>query len=269
MKVEITWDCFPRTFNFESFENDPYLDGITENHEPAYLEFVQALHKLKNESGESLKVLMDVGANIGIKCIPASYFTDISYAVEANSIAISSLNSNIRTNGIKNIKTIHSAIGNSNQDQHFLENSAWGHIAEKGTIVQGQTMSSFLVTQGVAKVDLCKIDIEGFEFNALSAFDFDKSKFSAIWLEFNSWCLLAFGNTNPKSFLEFLVAEYFFVGQIQRFEDDKLVVREINSDNFLAFLHDNIVVNGSVDDLLLVPNQAEYELFHPILNIIE
>lgn len=69
-----------------------------------------------------------------------------------------------------------------------------------------------------------------------------------IYLEFNSWTLIAFQNINPREFLEYLTSNFEFIyhilsdGTLNRLKDDA---------SLLGFLHENLVNHGCVDDLLL------------------
>ena len=110
----ISWDCLSKEFVFESSISDPYLEGITHNHEPNFLEFVKALDSHRRKSGSLLNTVLDVGANIGIKSIPVSEFCQEIYAIEANSTAHKFLEKNIEANKILNITTVQRAVGSRN-----------------------------------------------------------------------------------------------------------------------------------------------------------
>ena len=96
------------------------------------------------------------------------------------------------------------------------------------------------------RLDLIKIDVEGFEMDVLEgARDTLERLRPNVFLEFNSFTLIAYGNHNPRSVLERLLSLF---SAIYRFEDEvEHRVRE--GEGVHGFMHDNLIKHGCVDDL--------------------
>ena len=70
----------------------------------------------------------------------------------------------------------------------------------------------------------------------------------AIYMEFNSWTLIAFRNLNPRGFLEDLVRRF---PHVLAFGAKGELERVSGQHGMLGFLHRNLVERGCVDDLVL------------------
>lgn len=253
----LEWRLIPQVvFNFKSEDNDPYLQSINNDHESEFIFFAQSFQETKYE----LRNLLDIGANIGLKCIPTSLFFEKTFAVEANTKVFDFLNQNISENNRKNIETLNVACGYQEQRVKFNQNSAWGHVDGTGEEIQCITLNQVLDKFNITEVSLCKIDVEGYESKILTNFDSSQKKIDFLWIEFNSWCLMAFGETNPEQFLNFLTTSYHFVGQIKKIENNILQIKEITKKNYKEFLYEHIFQKGCVDDLLLVSDEENGQL---------
>ena len=74
-------------------------------------------------------------------------------------------------------------------------------------------------------------------------------KFSPlIYLEFNSWALMALKNINPRDFLNYLGENFYF---IYRCNKDATLTKLETSEDRIRFLHDNLISHGCVDDLFV------------------
>lgn len=113
--------------------------------------------------------------------------------------------------------------------------------------VQVSTVDRVLAEQGLARLDLIKIDVEGFEAEVLMGAERTLATLKPlVYLEFNSFTLIAYGDRNPRHFLEDLLGRFPFV---YRFEAG--APRRIQgAADVLEFIHDNLVKRGCVDDLL-------------------
>ena len=124
----------------------------------------------------------------------------------------------------QNVTITEQAVG-AVTDQAFLhagENfSAGKHIVTKRQISNGAsptdplqmiTLDSSLEAAGAGKIDLIKIDTEGFEMDVLVGAKSTLGRYRpVIFLAMNSWCLVVFRNINPRSFLESLLDNFPFV----------------------------------------------------------
>lgn len=118
-------------------------------------------------------VFFDIGANIGSICIPvAKARPDITIvAVEASSKMFGYLCYNVQMNSCKNIHLIHKAVSNINN--HSVEFNSPKEFFGKGSLninnseetetVQTTTIDQLVNQFKIAKIDLMKVDVEGYE----------------------------------------------------------------------------------------------------------
>ena len=248
----LQWGLIPEeSFKFKSADDDPYLQNIENNHESELIFFIKSLMG----SDYSFESFLDIGANLGLKCIPASLFFKNAFAVEANAKVFEYLKENIALNQRKNIHSLNIACGSESKTVKFNQNSAWGHVDLLGEDINCLSLNDLCDEIDVTRISFCKIDVEGFESNILTNFDFSRVQIDLLWIEFNSWCLMAFGGSNPEEFLRYLIEHYTFIGQIKKIQNGILEIKLLNSENYKAFLYEHIFQNGCVDDLLLISNE--------------
>ncbi len=142
-------------------------------------EYEKAELKILDKYLTNNSVFIDIGANFGLYSIYASRFIGINGQIisfEPFENNFNSLITNIKINNLSNIKAEKIAIGETNgttelyydeQEKNlgmvsvkFLKNS----IHEK---VKKVSLDSYFKNNPVNKIDLIKIDIEGYEYNAL------------------------------------------------------------------------------------------------------
>lgn len=120
-------------------------------------------------------VFVDIGANIGLMSAIASQMvgeTGKVIAVEANPKTLELLNQNLELNHCKNVEVIPDALGSEAGSALFYENwqvnrggaSLLSQGDEQGVEVRVRTLDEVLSGQ---RVDLIKIDVEGFELEVL------------------------------------------------------------------------------------------------------
>lgn len=180
-------------------------------------------------------------------------------AVEPNRDVGRALDENIRDNGLSNVKIVRSAIGDRTGTTCFHENSAYGHIADTGVTVPVMTLANLLAETGLSRVDFVKIDVEGFEPVVLrNAFDLLDAQRALIYLEFNSWCLIAFSRTNPAEFIDWLFDKFQSVSVVRPSPDGLL--RKLTRGDAQGFIHDNLLKHGCVNDLVVTnhPERLDY-----------
>lgn len=130
------------------------------------------LTELFNKYTTKDSVVLDVGAHIGYFSIIAGRNAQKVYAIEPDLRNFTILNKNIEINNIKNIEAINVAVGEKNEkiklylhDVDTAGNRAFDS-GEKLMIPVDCDMIT-IDSLNIPKVDLMKIDIEGFELKAL------------------------------------------------------------------------------------------------------
>jgi hypothetical protein len=104
---------------------------------------------------------------------------------------------------------------------------------------------------GLQSVDLVKIDIEGFEIDALRGMTNTVERFAPLLLvELNAFTISAFRNISPMELLEYIRNH---VGHIFYLADDGSLGQAVSDQELVGLLHRNMLLHGCVDDLLIVP----------------
>ena len=148
--------------------------------------------------------VVDVGANVGYYSLMASSLIGKAghvYAFEPSPYAVNKLRQTIQQNRITNIKVVESALGDEEgMAGIYLSESRENHtpsmVEREGataTPISITTLDAFLERHGIQSVDLLKIDIEGFEPNALrgAQASLAAGRIAAILCEFNEhWLTL-------------------------------------------------------------------------------
>jgi FkbM family methyltransferase len=142
-------------------------------------------------------VVVDVGANIGVLALLASRKVGSAgrvLAIEAHPGTHAALLENLRLNAADNVTAVQTAVGPGEATVRFSDKPGddWNRVeANSGAIeVKQTTLDS--VCQGCAKIDLLKMDIEGFELPALKGAAETLGKTECVLIE--CW------DTNTKSF---------------------------------------------------------------------
>ncbi len=129
------------------------------------------------------KVILDIGANtglytvIGAKSNPDATF----YTFEPHPANCKRLRHNIQLNGLKNVSAFQQAVGNTNSNiqffvpktgeiidtssalQDFSQSTYGGKISWIDITVGQTTLDNFVEMNSVSRVDLMKVDVEGYE----------------------------------------------------------------------------------------------------------
>jgi hypothetical protein len=119
-------------------------------------------------------------------------------------------------------------------------------LGGSNTRVTVKTVDDVVSEQKLTRLDFIKIDVEGFELDVLEGARNTINQLQPdVFLEFNAFTLIAYGNQNPRHVLERLKRTFPYV---YRFEGG---VPHAITDEFsvLAFVHDNLIKRGCVDDL--------------------
>jgi len=124
------------------------------------------------------KIVIDIGANIGLFSIYVYPFASVIYAIESLSHNYNNLIKTIDRNRLENIKPFHLAISNiEGETGLYLEGNdyASGNILGHGQLtetVSTTTLAKFMRNNNIEYVDVLKCDTEGAEENIFLAEDF-------------------------------------------------------------------------------------------------
>ena len=213
---------------------------------------------------EGAPVVLDVGANIGVATMamatvlhgPARWL-----AVEPSPRNLAHLRRNLAANGLEQrVEVIAAAAGAEPGSLAFHESEfgAGSHLVSGHHLADGimpavqvpvETLDRTVAARGLERLDFIKIDVEGFEPDVLAGGAGAIERFRpAIYMEFNSWTLMAYRDMNPRGFLEDLVRRFPHVLAFgPRGELEPVSGRQ----GMLGFLHRNLVERGCVDDIVL------------------
>lgn len=245
--------------------DDPYLTSIGWRFEPQF----QALCQRVLENGA---VAVDVGANIGATALIMSAYVGQGavHAIEPGRRTFDLLQRNIAANGAANVQCHSCAIADRSGLAAFAENSAYGHLAPdgQGDTVVVRTLDEFACALDLQRLDLLKIDTEGFEPQVLAGARATIERFRpVIYCELNAWTLLAHGGSNPLTFLRDLTRDFPHVYRVKRW-GSSLVLEEVSGDaayRAAVLLHDNIVYFNALNDLVVFTDPAVMERFRGLI----
>jgi FkbM family methyltransferase len=243
--TQLTMDFPGGSFVLHGDPDDAYFQGLAGwdlRHEP----LARYLATLPRDA-----VCIDVGANIGVTAIMMAMFCPEGhvYAFEPGAENLRWLRRNIEANRLTNCTVVESAVGSTIGTVRFSEARAWGSITrdqDAGVAVPITTLDAFVEScPEIAKVDLIKIDVEGFEPHVLAgSAAIQQAHRPAIWMEFNSWALMTAGRTNPMTFASAL----WQTMNVKILNDDGIPV---HAPEPRMFLHQHLLKRGSVEDILL------------------
>lgn len=210
-------------------------------------------------------VYFDVGANIGATVVPvAKRLRDgLVYGFEP-SRAYQYLEENVKNNSLNNVKLFNIALGEKEGEVSFKTRDCLAHSHRLSSEnyrtevnidkVKITRLDDIVKKENLNKIDLVKIDVEGYERNVLEGCDYLIEKFNPIfYLEFNSWCLVAFLNESPRKFLKFLSDKFT---NVYCARNHTLTLLDTEA-KLMDFLHSNLVYNGGLDNLVCLNGDIE------------
>lgn len=207
---------------------------------------------------------LDIGANIGVTAIIASHHLGGGriLAVEASPRNGAALKRNLEENGVANAAVKICAAGAESGTTAFHEASAYGFVLDERSLlsehptreVPVKTIDQLVAEHRLERVDAIKLDIEGFEWEALRGAEKTLAAHDpVVFLEFNVWCQIAFYDRSPRAFLTYLLDTF---PQLYLWKDSRLTsVRELGP---VGFLHENLIKGRCVSDLVAARDSARF-----------
>jgi len=164
-------------YEFQTIENDKGISTelqIYESHEPL------TTHLMINELKQDM-VCIDLGSNIGYYAVIESNMIGKSgkiFAIEPSPINFPILKLNLENQKKNNFLTYNIAIGDKNEEMEFIisSKSNWSKIRmnnekinpeDKIIKIPVKTLDSFVKENNITKIDLLRMDVEGFEYNII------------------------------------------------------------------------------------------------------
>ena len=260
-----------RKFNIWFETGDRYLgsqDALNARSTEASAFRNTCINLLGNLNMNGSSQVLDVGANVGITTLVLGQLsqyrettTPISKIIsfEPDPLTYECLKENAQCfPGL--ISTVNCALGERSGSLPFMRQSGrtyGSHIVTDvhmtgatNEFVNVERLDKYVEKFAIPHVGLIKIDVEGHDKAVLLGAIGTIENFNPwIYLEFNSWTLMAYGGINPRDFLEYLLEWFQIVSVVNK---DTGALEPIKSKTeALTFLHNNLVLHGCVDDLVL------------------
>lgn len=206
-------------------------------------------------------IILDVGANIGVYSLIAARHTGSKgrvYAFEPVPENFELLSRNIRQNELKNVVCINKAVGSSNGkiEMEIEKGSIATHYVSSSpknpTAVPVTTIDSFIKNKKISRVDLIKMDIEGYEGFAIEGgLSLLKQPRIKLLMEFSA-DFIALSGKQPEAvaakLLELFSHCYFLD------EKQKRLTRVSGIDDLLDYKKTNFLMSHKAVNLTATPN---------------
>jgi FkbM family methyltransferase len=200
---------------------------------------------------------IDVGADIGVTAaLLATYCPNGRvFAFEASPRRAQRLRENIARNGLGNCAVSETAIGNRCGSVALLETAAGSHVVRAAhghpagaRVVPVASLDSLFHPGPLGqRIDLVRLDIEGFEPAAISgAARLIERDRCTLFMTFDTWRLQALHEYNPFAFARSLAAAFDMATLAKDGRPERIAAADVK-----AFLHRNLQQHGGVDHVLL------------------
>jgi FkbM family methyltransferase len=216
---------------------------------------------------------LDVGANIGATALIMGAYTGAGgrvVAMEPGPQSFALLERNLALNGASTVTAVNCAVSSEAGQATFCENSAYGHLAPgaEGLQVEVRTLDQIVEGLGLTRLDLLKIDTEGFEPQVLEGAKATIERLRpVIYMELNSWALIAHGRRDPLTFLTSLAAAFPWVLRVRRRGGRAVLERVDGPPDEIAtvLLSDNLAYFHALNDLVLLSDEAAAARFSDMI----
>lgn len=249
-------------------EQDPYLMSVAGRFEQKFQGFCSTL--------PPDAVAMDIGANIGVTSIILGHYLPKGrvFSLEPGKTIFGLLEQNLKTSGFEQVTPLNCAVSNQTQMLRFIEQSAYGHIEtndacspQDAGAVKAYALDDLVDELKLDRLDFIKVDVEGFEPQFFEGARRTLARFDpVVYFELNSWCLIDHAGQNPVDFMKTIASDFRFICRVNKDPDCDVILHPAVSGNVArGLVHDNIVLHGSVDDLVVVNDESRLDprLFSP------
>lgn len=226
---------------------DPYFSGASAD-DPLMF----CLGRIKQHS-----VVLDVGANIGLTAAAFASQGAVVHCFEPDPSVFRYLQATIDANGFgQRITAHHLALGAEDGELTLFNNpdsASASHLVDDRTLgqrdgirVRVETLDGFVAANSISRIDLIKIDVEGFEIDVITgAMQTIIALRPSALIEFNAFTMIGFRDLNPRDFLRLIHSTWPYVYRIKGGAPELLA----SDAHDLTFLHDVLVSPGCLDDL--------------------
>jgi FkbM family methyltransferase len=131
---------------------------------------------------EKNKIIVDMGANIGMASLYLSQFADTVHSIEPsrsiyeclveNTKGMNIITHNVAIHGVEGYKELISV--DDNPPQGFYPNDSGGQKTKAKEVVKCITIEQFMTDNKIKHIDLLKIDVEGAEYEIFMSDAFEK-----------------------------------------------------------------------------------------------
>ena len=195
-------------------------------------------------------VVIDAGGNIGLTALLLSSLVPDGqvHVFEPLPANAGYLRRNIARNGIANCVVNAVALGDVAGAIAMQGAGSSSHVVPTGNAgIPITTLDAYAGKAMLTRIDFIKMDVEGFEPAALAGGAESIARFRPpIFMEFNSWCLAYVQGYDARGFAQWLW-DAFEVTSLNRDGTETAA----GGGDIARFLHDNLVLHGTVDDVLL------------------
>lgn len=241
-----------KRFDFIGAAGDFYFENLETFHAQGDAPLLRYLRTIAPNA-----VSLDIGANIGLTALAISAFTPAGrvYAFEPSPNNLAYLRANVQANGSR-VEVVGAAVGDGpgTVSLHLPPTGAHSSVIRSGAPdgpnvanVRMISIDDWMRDSRLDRVDFMKIDVEGFETNAVAgAAQTIVRMRPTILMEFNSVAISFSVRVSPLVFAEAFdrVFNLYDIG-----DDGELI--PIGDRLIRNFVHENMVKHGCVDDIIM------------------
>lgn len=252
-----TFACGLVPVSVKSRSDDGYWNNLEHHYADPAIEIASRIC-------EPDSIILDIGANIGVTALGFSLIAPRGkvYGFEPVPRTYGYLTENIRHNRRSNVTILNAGCGAqvATMTMHDDTYSAGSFIVQENTFAKNVNavkveiipVDKFVSDNKINRIDFIKIDVEGFEMDVLDGMARTLEIYKPIvYMELNSWCLIANARVFPTDFLERVWKMFHAVGVV----NDSGVQWLKSFSDVRGAIHDNLVKHGCVDNILCVPSK--------------